>query len=74
MTHGSPELDEDARKLVALGADPGPQLHDIDPEPDRNANYYQWLCWWYRQPKNQAKAAEIERCYIEAMQRDPKLD
>ena len=23
-THGSPELDEDAAKLIALGADPGP--------------------------------------------------
>ena len=23
-THGSPELDEDAKQLIALGADPGP--------------------------------------------------
>ena len=26
MTHGSPELDEDAAKLIALGADPGPEF------------------------------------------------
>lgn len=28
-THGSPELDEDALKLEAMGADPGPTLDDI---------------------------------------------
>ena len=28
--HGSPELDEDAAKLRALGADPGAELDDID--------------------------------------------
>ncbi len=33
-THGSPELDEDARKLQALGADPGPTISDIA-SPDR---------------------------------------
>lgn len=29
-THGSPELDEDARKLEALGADPGPIIDAFD--------------------------------------------
>jgi hypothetical protein len=47
---------------------------DRDPEPDRDANYYEWLKWWYRQPQNQEKARELERGYIEAMQRDPHLD
>jgi hypothetical protein len=28
--HGSPELDEDARKLESMGADPGPTLADLD--------------------------------------------
>lgn len=28
-THGSPELDADAEKLIALGADPGPTDHDL---------------------------------------------
>lgn len=28
-THGSPELDADAAKLEALGADPGPTLEDL---------------------------------------------
>ena len=32
MTHGSPELDADAAKLLALGADPGPTLEDFPPE------------------------------------------
>ena len=31
-THGSPELDADAAKLVALGQDPGPTLEDLDRE------------------------------------------
>ncbi len=31
MTHGSPELDEDAAKLIALGLDPGPELKDFVP-------------------------------------------
>ena len=75
-THGSPELDEDARKLEAMGADPGPTFADLDPdpEPDRDANYYEWVKWWYRQPQNQEQVREIERSYIEAMQRDPHLD
>jgi transcriptional regulator with XRE-family HTH domain len=30
-THGSPELDADAAKLEAMGADPGPTLEDIIP-------------------------------------------
>ncbi len=29
-THGTPELDEDARKLEALGADPGPTFADLE--------------------------------------------
>jgi hypothetical protein len=29
MTHGSRELDEDAAKLAAMGADPGPTISDI---------------------------------------------
>jgi hypothetical protein len=29
-THGSPELDEDAAKLLAMGADPGLTLEDLD--------------------------------------------
>ena len=33
MTHGSPELDADAEKLLALGVDPGPTLADLDLEP-----------------------------------------
>ncbi len=45
-----------------------------DPEPDREVNYYEWLKWWYRQPQNQEKAREIDRRYIEAMQRDKNLD
>ena len=32
MTHGSPELDTDAAKLLALGADPGPTLCELDIE------------------------------------------
>jgi len=31
-THGSPELDEDARKLEALGQDAGPTVQDLFPE------------------------------------------
>lgn len=74
--HGGRELDEDAAKLAALSADPGPTLEDLglDPEPDRNANYYRWLLWWYRQPENQERAREIERNYIETMQKDRNLD
>lgn len=30
-THGSPELDEDARKLEAMGADPGPTMAEGEP-------------------------------------------
>jgi hypothetical protein len=45
-----------------------------DPEPDRDGNYYKWLQWWYRQPQNQEKSREIERIYIEAMQKDKNLD
>jgi hypothetical protein len=30
MSHGSPELDEDAAKLTAMGQDPGPELHQLD--------------------------------------------
>ena len=30
MTHGSPELDEDAAKLTALGQDAGPEIEDFD--------------------------------------------
>lgn len=30
-THGTPELDEDARKLAALGADPGPAFVKEEP-------------------------------------------
>ena len=29
--HGSPELDADAAKLIAMGADPGPTLEDLEP-------------------------------------------
>lgn len=32
-THGSPEIDEDARKLEALGADPGPTFADLERAP-----------------------------------------
>ncbi len=46
----------------------------IDPEPDREADYHQWLKWWYRQPDNQDKARDIFRRYIEAMQKDKHLD
>ncbi len=75
-THGSPELDEDARKLEALGADPGPTFAGLglDPEPDRDANYYEWLKWWYRQPEHQERAREIESAYIAEMQKDKNLD
>ena len=31
-THGSPELDEDARKLEAMGQDAGPTVQDLFPE------------------------------------------
>lgn len=34
-THGSPELDSDAEKLKALGADPGPTLADLEFPPAR---------------------------------------
>lgn len=30
MTHGSPELDEDAAKLEAMGQDPGPTVEELD--------------------------------------------
>lgn len=33
-THGSPELDADAEKLKALGADPGATLADYPPEDE----------------------------------------
>jgi hypothetical protein len=33
-SHGSAELDEDAAKLLALGADPGPTWDEVD-ELDR---------------------------------------
>ncbi len=45
-----------------------------DAEPDRGANYYEWLEWWYRQPENQERAREIEASYIAAMQNDTNLD
>ncbi len=45
-----------------------------DPEPARAANYYEWLKWWYRQPEHQERAGEIDRAYIDAMQKDPCLD
>lgn len=46
-THGTPELDEDARKLAALGQDPGMTLEellapDADPAPA--------VCEWTRTP------------------------
>lgn len=31
-THGSPELDEDARKMEAMGQDAGPTVQDLFPE------------------------------------------
>jgi hypothetical protein len=31
-THGSPELDADAAKLIAQGADPGPTMEDLNNE------------------------------------------
>ena len=46
----------------------------LDPEPDRGANYYEWLKRWYRQPQNQERAREIERSYVIAMQKDKNLD
>jgi len=39
-THGSPELDEDAAKLEALGADPGPTLDDIVPRRKKRADLF----------------------------------
>lgn len=45
-----------------------------DPEPNRAANYYLWVNWWYRQPENQDRTRDIECRYIEAMQRDKNLD
>ena len=30
-THGSPELDEDAKMLLAMGQDPGPTLNEFEP-------------------------------------------
>lgn len=35
--HGSPELDQDAAKLAALGADPGPTIADLQP------TFSEWL-------------------------------
>lgn len=32
-THGSPEMDEDAVKLVAMGADPGPTFAQLETTP-----------------------------------------
>jgi recombination protein RecT len=32
-THGSPELDEDAAKLVAMGQNPGPTIQDLEQQP-----------------------------------------
>ena len=60
MTHGSPELDADAAKLLALGADPGPTLREIDIEFAAQAfceasGDYKWedtpdtMKQWYRQ-------------------------
>lgn len=33
-THGSPELDADAAKLLAMGADPGPTIDELFGEPE----------------------------------------
>jgi hypothetical protein len=49
-------------------------MTDIDHEPDRDANYYEWVQWWHRQPQNKEKAIELEQVYIAAMLRDPHLD
>jgi hypothetical protein len=37
-------------------------------------SHYKQLCDWYANPANAERAAEIERNYVEAMQRDPHLD
>jgi len=37
-------------------------------------SYYEWLCAWYADPANAARKAQLEREYIVAMQRDPRLD
>jgi hypothetical protein len=36
-THGSPELDEDAAKLAAMGADPGPTFADVQAQAESPA-------------------------------------
>ena len=60
MTHGSPELDADAAKLLALGDDPGPSFLDLETEWAAIAfceasGFYKWettpnsIKQWYRQ-------------------------
>ena len=37
-------------------------------------SYYDMLSAWYADPVNAERAAEIDRNYTAAMQRDPRLD
>ena len=59
-THGSPELDEDARKLEAMGQDPGMTLEELlapatDAAPD--------VCVWIDQVKGMAWAGCNNKLY-----------
>ncbi|MFO0450260.1 MAG: hypothetical protein ACK52I_16630 [Pseudomonadota bacterium] len=51
-THGSPELDEDARKLEAMGQDAGPTVQDLFPEVfvPAAAPVCEWTGWATRFP------------------------
>jgi hypothetical protein len=47
-THGSPELDEDAAKLEAMGADPGATLEDLAIAPPgyyKRVHNGRWQVW-----------------------------
>ncbi len=54
-THGSPELDEDARKLEAMGQDAGPTVQDLFPEVFAPAAAP--VCEWT--PQDEGPAHEI---------------
>jgi hypothetical protein len=64
-----PDYDADLDSASLLATQP-----DLDPEPTRDENYYEWVQWWHRQPQNKDKAIELDQVYIAAMLRDPHLD
>jgi hypothetical protein len=66
-THGSPELDEDARKLEAMGQDAGPTVQDLFPEVFvfAAAPVCEWKGWatWFPVSGCNPSAAFVHRAY-----------